>query len=146
MATKGLATLIRLSKWAVDDKRRALTALQAREDEILADIDAAEARLIEEQRTAAEDATGVGFLYGAYARLWLDRRAQLDTMLAQIRAEIVRAGDELSEAFNQLKTYEITERERKRRATEERDRKEQAFLDEIGLNIHRRRNQDDPPT
>jgi len=146
MATKGLATLIRLSKWTVDDKRRALTALQAREDEILADIAAAEARLIEEQRTAAEDATGIGFLYGAYARLWLDRRAQLDSMLEQIRAEIVRAGDELSAAFNQLKTYEITERERNRRAAEERDRKEQAFLDEIGLNIHRRRRgQNEPP-
>ncbi|SEH51566.1 hypothetical protein [Magnetospirillum fulvum] len=145
MATKGLATLIRLSKWTVDDKRRALTALQAREDEILADITAAEAQLIAEQRAAAADLTGIGFVYGAYARSWLNRRAQLDSMLEQIRAEIVRAGDELSEAFNQLKTYEITERERKRRADEERDRKEQAFLDEIGLNIHRRRGQTEPP-
>lgn len=145
MAAKGLATLIRLSKWTVDDKRRALTALQAREDEILADIAATEARLIEEQRAAAQDATGIGFLYGAYARSWLTGRARLDTLLEQVRAEIVRAGDELSEAFNQLKTYEITERERKRRAAEERDRKEQAFLDEIGLNIHRRRGQDEPP-
>ncbi|EPY02839.1 hypothetical protein [Magnetospirillum fulvum] len=145
MAAKGLATLIRLSKWAVDDKRRVLTALQAREDEILADIAAAEAQLITEQRAAAEDATGIGFVYGAYARFWLDRRAQFDSMLAQIRAEIVRAEDELSEAFNQLKTFEITERERTRRATEERERKEQAFLDEIGLNIHRRRGQTEPP-
>jgi len=145
MATKGLATLIRLSKWTVDDKRRILTALQAREDEILADIAAAEAQLIAEQRAAAEDAIGVGFVYGAYARFWLDRRAQFESMLAQIRAEIVRAEDELSEAFNQLKTFEITERERARRATEERDRKEQAFLDEIGLNIHRRRGQNEPP-
>jgi len=145
MAAKGLATLIRLSKWTVDDKRRALTALQAREDEILADIAAAEAQLIAEQRAAAADLTGIGFVYGAYARSWLNRRAQLDSMLEQIRAEIVRAGDELSEAFNQLKTYEITERERKRRADEERDRKEQAFLDEIGLNIHRRRGQTEPP-
>lgn len=143
MAAKGLATLIRLSKWTVDDKRRVLTALQAREDEILADIAAAEVQLIAEQRTAAEDSVGVGFAYGAYARFWLDRRAQFDSMLAQIRAEIVRAEDELSEAFNRLKTFEITARERARRAAEERDRKEQASLDEIGLTIHRRRNE--PP-
>jgi flagellar biosynthesis chaperone FliJ len=144
VATKGLATLIRLSKWTVDDKRRILTALQVREDEILAEIRAAEAQLIEEQRVAAADAAGIGFVYGAYAQAWLSRRAQLVSSLEAVRAEIITAGDDLSEAFNQLKTYEITQRDRDRRAAEERDRKEQAFLDEIGLNIHRRRDQGDP--
>ena len=139
MAQKGLKTLIRLSKWNVDEKQRVLVALQGREDEILSWIAQLEEQLKEEQRIAAEDSTGVGFSYGNFANAWLDQRKQLFAMLDMIRAEIVRARDELSEAFNELKTYEITQRERDRREQAERDKKEQAFLDEIGLNIHRRK-------
>jgi flagellar export protein FliJ len=140
MAHKGLRTLIRLSKWNVDEKQRVLVALQGREDQILGTIRHEEARLKEEQRIAADDSAGlVGFSYGAYANAWLDRRQQLFSMLDMVRAEIIKASDELSEAFNELKTYEITLKERERREQEERDRKEQAFLDEVGLNIHRRK-------
>ncbi|CUW41828.1 Putative flagelar FliJ protein [Magnetospirillum sp. XM-1] len=139
MAAKGLKTLIRLAKWEVDEKRRILVALQGREDEILAAIRHAEESLVHEQQVAAEDAAGVGFAYAAFANAWLARREQLMQMLEQVRQEIVRARDILAEAFNQLKTYEITQKERERRAQAELDKKEQAFLDEVGLNIHRRR-------
>ncbi|TAN68275.1 MAG: hypothetical protein EPN20_06515 [Magnetospirillum sp.] len=143
MAQKGLKTLIRLSKWNVDEKQRILVALQGREDEILSWIKQSEEQLKEEQRIAADDSTGVGFSYGAFANAWLGRRQQLFAMLEMVRAEIIRARDELAEAFNELKTYEITQRERDRRAQAERDKKEQAFLDEIGLNIHRRKDKEE---
>lgn len=143
MAQKGLKTLIRLSKWNVDEKQRVLVALQGREDEILSWIKQSEEQLKEEQRIAADDSTGVGFSYGAFANAWLGRRQQLFAMLEMVRAEIIRARDELAEAFNELKTYEITQRERDRRAQAERDKKEQAFLDEIGLNIHRRKDKEE---
>lgn len=136
---KGLKTLIRLSRWTVDEKRRVLTALQAREDEILATIKAAEDQLQQEQQVAAQDAVGAGFLYGAFADAWLARRASLNADLDAIRAQIELARDELAEAYNQQKTYEITQENRDRRAREEADRKEQAFLDEVALNIFRRR-------
>lgn len=139
MATKGLKTLIRLSKWNVDEKQRVLVALQGREDEILSWIAQSEVQLKEEQRVASEDPSGVGFAYAAFHSAWMGRREQLFSMLDMVRAEIVRARDALAEAFNELKTYEITQRERERRAQAELDRKEQAFLDEIGLNIHRRK-------
>jgi flagellar FliJ protein len=139
MANKGLKTLIRLSKWNVDEKQRILVALQGREDEILSWIKQSEEQLKEEQRLAAEDSTGIGFAYGYFAKAWLGRREQLFAMLEMVRAEIVRARDELAEAFNELKTYEITQRERERRAQAERDKKEQAFLDASGLTIPRRK-------
>jgi flagellar export protein FliJ len=139
VAAKSLKTLLRLSRFTVDEKRRVLVELQAREDQILANITAAEAQLIEEQRIAAEDSTGAGFLYGAYADAWVAHRARLDQMLAEVRQQIELARDELAEAFRQQKTYEITQTNRERREREEADRKEQAFLDEVGLNIFRRR-------
>jgi flagellar FliJ protein len=144
MANKGLKTLIRLSKWNVDEKQRVLVALQGREDEILSWIRQSEEQLKEEQRIAAEDSTGIGFAYGNFASAWINRREQLFAMLEMVRAEIIRARDQLAEAFSELKTYEITQRERERRAQAERDKKEQAFLDEVGLNIHRRK--DKPET
>ena len=136
---KGLKTLIRLAGVNVDEKRRILTALQSREDGIQAALEAAEKQLIEEQRIAAEDATGVGFLYGAYANAFIDQRAKFHSMLASIRAEIEKARDDLSEAFREQKTYELTQKNREKKAREEADLKEQTFLDEIGLNLYRRR-------
>jgi len=139
MAGNSLATLIRLSKWQVDEKRRALQAAQMHEEAVQQAIRDAEARLIAERAVASADSTGVGFAYGAFARAWLIRRAQLDEALEMARAEVARAADDLAQAFGTLKTYEITQRERERRAQAELDRKERIFLDEVGANQHRRR-------
>ena len=140
--TKSLKTLIRLARWDVDEKRRVLVAFQAREEEILATIQAAEQQLIHEQQVAAANGEA-GFLYGAFAAAWLHRRAELETTLTEVRAQIEIARDELAEAFRQHKTYEVTQANRDRREREEADRKEQAVLDEIGLEIHRRKEKDE---
>ncbi len=143
MARKGLPTLIRLAKFEVDEKRRALTILQTREDSLLAAMAAAQEEMAREQQVAAADPEAAGFLFGAYAAAWLARRANMERSLAALRKEIEKARDELAEAFRRQKTYEITQANRERRAREEADRKEQATLDEIGLNLYRRRDRED---
>jgi len=135
---KGLKPLIRLSKFNVDEKRRALTALQNREDQILAHIQAAEQQLLHEQQVASQD-QGVAYLFPAFLAAWKTRRQNLEQMLAAVRAEIEVARDDLAEAFRALKTYEVTQANREKREREELDRKEQIFLDEIGQNTHLRR-------
>lgn len=136
---KGLKTLIRLSKFEVDEKRRVLTALQNQEEQILHDILASEVQLRKEQELASSDATGVGFIYGAYHRAWMDQRQMLFNRLATIRQQIEIARDELAEAFRTQKTYEVTQANRERREQQELDRKEQAFLDEVAQTQHRRK-------
>ena len=136
---KGIKTLIRLSKFNVDEKRRALTALQAREDQLLDDIAKGEERLKEEQRIASADATGIGYLYGAYHRAWMQTREDQERALAAVRAQIELARDELAEAYRELKTYEVTQANREKAEREEADRKEQIFLDEVGMNMHLRK-------
>ncbi|HLO77027.1 MAG TPA: flagellar export protein FliJ [Magnetospirillum sp.] len=138
---KGLKTLIRLSKFNVDEKRRMLTALQAREDEVIEEIRRGEEQLLHEQQLAAEDATGVGFAYGAFHRAWMQRRDLMHQALAAVRQQIEVARDELAEAFREQKTYEVTQANREKREREEADRKEQIFLDEVGLTMHRRKTQ-----
>lgn len=137
--SKGLKTLIRLSKFDVDEKRRMLTELQNREDIILEDIRQHDIRLKEEQSLAAQDATGIGYLYGSYHKQWMDQRDHHQIALMACRHMIEQARDVLADAYRQLKTYEITQKERDRKEREETDRKEQAFLDELGQQIHQRK-------
>lgn len=139
---KGLKTLIRLSKFNVDEKRRALTALQAREDHVLEEIRQAELRLAYEHKMATENPTTVGFAFPAFYRAWTQQRHTLDQALQAVRQQIELARDELAEAFREQKTYEVTQANREKREREEADRKEQIFLDEVGLTMHRRRGEE----
>ncbi|MCR6629795.1 MAG: hypothetical protein NVV74_06935 [Magnetospirillum sp.] len=116
---KGLKTLIRLSKFNVDEKRRTLTALQAREDQILADIRQAEQQLLYEQQVAAADATGAGLGYAAFHKAWMARQHAMHQALALVREQIEQARDELAEAFREQKTYEVTQANREKREREE---------------------------
>jgi flagellar export protein FliJ len=139
---KGLKTLIRLSKFNVDEKRRVLTALQTREDEVLAEIRRAEEQLVREQEMARENPATVGFAFPAFFRAWQRNREGLEQALAVVREQIEVARDELAEAFREQKTYEVTQANRERREREEADRKEQIFLDEVGLTMHRRKGEE----
>ena len=47
--------------------------------------------------------------------------------------------DEIIEAYQELKTLEITQENRDKRELAELERKTNAMLDEIGLTLHRRR-------
>lgn len=142
---KSLKPLIRFTKFNVDEKRRMLTALQNREDQIIAEIHRNELQLKAEQQLAAQDVAGIGYLYGAYHKAWMQRQEMVHQALAAVRAEIETARDELSEAYRELKTYEVTQQNREKRAKEEADRKEQIFLDEVGATLHRRKEKDQEP-
>lgn len=138
---KGLKTLIRLSKFNVDEKRRVLTALQTREDQVIDEIRQAEEQLVREQRMASEN-QAVAFAFAAFYQAWAHHRHALEQALMAVRQQIEVARDELAEAFREQKTYEVTQANREKREREEADRKEQIFLDEIGLNMHRRKEQE----
>lgn len=138
---KGLKTLIRLSKFNVDEKRRTLTALQTREDQVIAEIRAAEEQLVREQHAASEN-QAFAFAFPAFYRAWAQQRQALEQALMAVRQQIEVARDELAEAFREQKTYEVTQANREKREREEADRKEQIFLDEIGLNMHRRKGEE----
>jgi len=141
-AKKGLKPLIRLTKFTVDEKRRALTAWQDAEDQVLAQIQATDQQLLHEQQVASQDPT-VAYLFPAFLAQWKNRRQALENQLAAVRHELELARDALSEAFRELKTYEVTQANREKREREELERKEQIFLDEIGQNTHLRRKAED---
>lgn len=132
-------TLIRLSEQQLDDKRRALAALEDRLDQIRAERQAIEDELQHEQRRAAEDAEAL-FTYGAYAAEVIRRRERADGRIRAIEAEVEAAREDVRLAFAELKRYEITH-ERKLAAIErERAARRQTELDEIAQTLDRRKN------
>ncbi|CAA6606361.1 conserved hypothetical protein [Rhodospirillaceae bacterium LM-1] len=135
---KKLKTLIRLNKWTVDERRRELGVLLAREDELRTLLAVLEQDLLDEQKTAAEDPTLAGFTYGGYAQRYLDNKAKLLRLLAAMAKEILAAQDRLAEAYKDLKTVEEVEKNRAKKELEEANRREQKMLDEIASTRHER--------
>jgi flagellar export protein FliJ len=142
MSKNSLKTLIRLSKWAVDDCQRVLAQLIARETEILAAIDGHHKLLEQEKQVAAADPAGVGVQFSHFVKPWTAHLEALHRALDEIRRMIVEAQENLAEAYRQQKSREQVQAARDQREQEEAARKERAALDEIGLNQHRRRNDD----
>ncbi len=134
--SRRLAGLIRLQRWKVDEKRRALADLQALHAELSAKAEALEAEVAAEQGSAA--ANGTGFAYRAYAERVIQRRETLAESIAEVAQALLRAQGELSEAYQEAKRYEMARDRAQRRQAAEAARRAQLDLDEIGLNIYRR--------
>jgi flagellar export protein FliJ len=137
---KDLESLLRLHSWTVDERRRELGVLLAREEELIQFGHALDRQLIHEQKVATEDPTTAGFMYAAFAGDHRLRREQLERTLAALRTEIEQAQDRLSEAYRQLKVYEEVQKARAKKEREEEARKDQIAFDEIGETQFRQRN------
>ncbi len=134
--SRRLAGLIRLQRWKVDEKRRALADLQALHAELSAKVEALEAEVVAEQQSAA--ANGTAFAYRAYAEQVIQRRETLAESIAEVLQALMKAQGELSDAYQEAKRYEMAQDRAQQRLAAEAARREQIDLDEIGLNIYRR--------
>jgi flagellar protein FliJ len=133
-----LSTLIRMHRFQLDEKRRALTDLENLRADLIRQRDKMEAELASEQEIAKKVEVGA-FAYGGFARGVIARREKLAGSLAEIEARIAAAQSDVSAAFQDLKRHEIALAQRQRRQREEADRRAQIALDEISLDMHRRR-------
>lgn len=136
-----LKSLIRLNEWKVDEKRLKLGSLLRALEKLEGQLSNLESTLKKEQALAAESPDEAGFLYGRYARSVIENRRRLRTAVIDSEKEIVAAREELGEAYLELKKFETAEAEHDRLEAEERARKDQAVIDEVGLQafMHRRR-------
>ena len=133
-----LSTLIRMHRFQLDEKRRALTDLENLRSDLIGQRDKMEAELKAEQEIAKKVEVGA-FAYAGFARGVIARREKLAGSLAEIDARIEDARQDVAAAFQDLKRHEIALAQRKRRQREEADRREQIALDEVSLDMHRRR-------
>jgi len=135
---KGLAALIRLHSWRLDEKRRELADLQRLEDQFLGDAQKLEQEVITEQEIA-KTAEGGSFSFAGYMLGVKARRQKIAASIADVRKRIDDKRAEVADAFQELKRYEITQAERLKRERAEADRRAQAELDEMSLVQYERR-------
>ena len=138
---KGLHNLIRLHEWQVDEKRRKVGELLRFVAELEDQARRLEQELKDEQRAATGSPEVAGFFYGNYARAVIDRRYRIAETTARAEEEVTAAREELREAHAELRKYEIIQENRDKREAEELARREQAVLDELGLQGYRQRQQ-----
>ena len=138
MADK-LKTLVRLHEWAVDEKRRKLAELLRLLNELERQANDLEAELKREQAIAATSPEEAGHFYGTYAQTVILRREHIAQSIAQAEDHVGAAREELKEAHQELRKFEITMENREKRRARERDRLEQLELDEIAAQAHRRK-------
>jgi flagellar export protein FliJ len=139
MADKDLHSLIRLRKWDVDEKQRLLAVVLQQEEAVLARQAALEAEVAHEIAYAGKLPADQRGTLAAYLGRCDDNRARLAAVLAEIRNHIAHAQNELAEAYRRLKTFEVTQEQRDAEARAEERRIETIELDELGLELHRRK-------
>ncbi|MCR9257479.1 MAG: hypothetical protein NXI16_15430 [Alphaproteobacteria bacterium] len=143
MATKTIETLIKVSKYALDDKRKVLAA----HFEELALLERKRKAIDEElaaEQAAARDDPSIGITYGLYANAIITRRDKLDADILVKNREVEIARDDVQEAFEEVKKYELALDRIRAEQAKERARIEEEELNEMGLNGFRRKQAVDP--
>lgn len=133
-----LRRLVRYHRHLLDENRRALAELEAREARIRGDIECLEASVVAEQQAARLSVEGLA-AYGSFAREAIAKRGRLNVQRAEAGAAVLEARDRVLDAFAEAKRYEITLERRVLDAEQELAARDRADLEEIALGRHRRR-------
>lgn len=134
----GLPNLIRLHKWKLEESRRKLTDLEMLARSLADQIRTVDARVAEERRLVGEKPE-VAHALGGFLQAARAQREKLQSSLRDVEGEIALMHERVTDAFRELKRYEVTDqrrREKHRAALRRRDRIQE---DELGLNIFRRK-------
>jgi len=134
---KAIDSLIRLHRWHLDEKRRNLADLERMKEDFERQVLHLDAEIAAEQAIASEDVARLA--YGPYAEAVVLRRTKLVQSIADLTAQVVTARDEVAEAFQEIKKFEILQEQRERRTREWQLRRDQAVQDEVAIQRHQRR-------
>jgi len=132
-----LDSLIRLHRWQVDEQRRRVADLEQLAEKLREDLRRLEAEQMNEQEVA-RTTPEIAYSYGSYAGALVERRRNLLRSLADAERRLSEARESLAAAYQEAKRYEIAAARRRLQHRRELDRADQANMDELGIEIHRR--------
>ena len=138
MSEKGMTGMIRLHKWQLDEKRRDMVGLEKMREGLRQNLTDLQDELIAEQQNMSRSPV-VSITYGEYAQNVMRRRTNFENSIAEIEASIEDMKDQVAAAFIDLKKYEVVEQRKRDREIKERDYRTQNTLDELAINMYRRR-------
>jgi len=135
---RALPNLIRLHKWSLDEARRKVTDLETLKTSFLKEVAELEDELGREKSAARGSVDSLITLQGYYQHV-RERRGRLAQSIAEIDVALEQAREETSAAFRELKKYETALENVEKRERAEAAKRQQSELDEVGLNMHRRK-------
>jgi len=134
----GLDQLMRLQRWTLDEKRRQATDLELLIERLVQDINKLDEQVEREIEASRADLELQRALPG-YRGVMRSRRERMDKSLVDLRGELEKLREQITEAFSDLKKTEQTQKNRQQRQRLAERRKDQAISDEVGLQQHRRK-------
>ena len=135
---KRRGSLLRLKRFRVDELKRRLGTL----DEMKADLekkltDLEDSVVRERQRASDSDIGRLAF--PSFLQSIDVRRKNIRTTMADLERERAAQQDDLTAAFQDLKSFELAEEERLRRAADAESHAQQSRIDEIAMVRHLRK-------
>ena len=131
-------TLLRLKRFRVDEMKRRIAAIDAMRADLerkLSDLD----DNVEREKLRAGDSDIGRLAFPSFLRSIEARRENLRITLKEIEREHVAALNDLSNAFQDLKSLEIATEQQAKRLDELQARRAQARLDEMAIVRHLRK-------
>ena len=135
---RGLPNLIRLHRWQLDERRRAVAELEALRLAIRKDIERLEAEIGAESGASRELTKGVA-LFPSYFANARARQTRMEASIDEIDASLHVSREEAGNAYRELRKYETVLENFERQEEMTENRREQAEQNEIALGIYRRR-------
>lgn len=132
---KGLAPLIRLRRWRLDEERRQLTDLMLAADQAKDRLAALDAEIERERSSAARD-DEVFFAFSSYARRANERRLAAVEAARHAEAAALAQRDVVLNCHRELRSAELAEQARHDRLALQAGRREQGAADERAVLKH----------
>jgi flagellar FliJ protein len=133
----GLENLVRVHQWVLDERRQRLTGLEQLLGRMEDDLEILEEKLAAEREAAGRSLDGA-LAFQTIIPAALERRDKLRHSIANLRAEIEAARDEVGEAVQDLKKYQTAQGIQERQETEKRRRRDTLTLEQSGVGLYRR--------
>lgn len=135
---KGLDSLIRVHKWKLDEKRRELADFENLRTGFVKQLRALEEEQQQEQEVAGNNLE-VGFSFANYAAAARQQRENIQASIEEVDAKVMELNAEVKICYQDLKKYQVALDARKVKEKYERDRVEQMGLDDLAIELHRRK-------
>lgn len=132
-----LNSLVRVHDWVLNEKRQKLSQLDEMADKLRNDLVLVEQDM-ERERTIASNSLEGTVAFPSFIAAALERRRRLRESIGNLEITIEAAREEVHEAFQEVKKYELARDNDTQREDDKRSRRDQADMDELGIGLYRR--------
>lgn len=131
-------SLVRVHQWELDEKRQKLADMERLLDKLQKDL-LTIGQAYEAEKQIAASSPEASAAFPNYADAVKQRRQRIQDSMQILSASIEASREEVRASFQELKKYQTAESNELRREEVKRAKREQQALDEVGLNLYRRR-------